>query len=72
MLNSAVRERLTEINILGSEIIELAEHMAEVAQKNEIQDIALVTRYATIEDSLQPGEFTVEIHLVVKRIPENA
>ena len=72
MLNSVVKERLAKTSIRGPEIIELAEHMAEVAQKNEIQDIALVTRYATVEDSIKPGEFVVEIHLVVKKVPENA
>jgi hypothetical protein len=70
MLNPAVRERLLQIELSGPSLISAFDELVGVAQKAGAPDAIMLLSYAGRGDNLQPGEFSAEIHLVVKQVPQ--
>lgn len=69
MLNKQVRERLSALTLTGSQLIELFEGMIKVAEGTNANNSAIALSYA--EETVQPGEYIAEIHLIVQKVPEN-
>jgi hypothetical protein len=70
MLNPGVRERLSQVELLGADLVSIYDELADVATRAGAPDAIMLLNYASKDDNLQAGEFVAEIHLVVKRVPE--
>ncbi len=70
MLNTAVRDRLAQIELSGPALLNAFTELVGVAQKAGSPDAIMLLSYAGRGDDLKAGEFTAEIHLVVKQVPQ--
>ena len=71
MINANIRERIKKLNLLGPELIDLMDSLALSAKQTNFPEVSIMMDYSDPTDNVQPGEFTAEIHLVVKRVSEN-
>lgn len=69
MLNKQVKERLEALTLTGKQLIELFEGMIKVAEGTNAPSTAMALNYA--DETVRPGEYVAEIHLIVQKVPEN-
>ncbi len=69
MLNEKVRDRLVQISLVGTQIVDAFDHLVGVATEAGSPEAVMVLGYAGKDDDLKAGEFVAEITLAVKQIP---
>ena len=68
MLNINLRDRLSKLVIEGPQFLEMVDSLIMVAEKTESNESTMVLGYS---EEGEVGEFSVELHIVVKRTTEN-
>jgi len=68
MLNPNLRDRLNKLIIEGPQFLEMVDSLISVAEKTNSDESMMVLGYSELDEI---SDYTVELHIVVKRTPKH-